>query len=143
MESSMPKLEPHPHPAIPEMLRISAETGWPITFATDLLVHDMREMRRVDPRFPFAWVLGNRGTYVLWTTTDWARSGARSTAESAEEAVCGDSAGLWFRWDGVSFSRSTRAEVVGWLESVDPDAEAETCVVTAGRLVRRPSHRMT
>jgi hypothetical protein len=85
-------------------LLVEAErVGWPERFQTDLTEHDQRTLAERRPTDPFAWVLSNGATYLVFPSAvpidgagTYAHRRPRACAESFGRENC-----RWYWWDGA------------------------------------------
>lgn len=85
--------------------------GWPKKFTRDLTTHDQNSLSSRDPSLPFAWVLGEGGTHLMFPE----KKGTLLTGKvplrqsDLESAIgCGEPV-RWFWWDGLVL-----IEVASW-----------------------------
>jgi hypothetical protein len=86
------------------LLAEAERVGWPERFRTDLTEHDRLELSRHEPTEPFAWVLSDGATYLVFPS----RAPIDGAGHYAHEcpAFCESSFGRencrFYWWDGLA-----------------------------------------
>jgi hypothetical protein len=101
------------HPAWPALLSVAREAGWPVTFASDLFVHDRNALSDVDPTHPFLWSIGETGTQIDWLATTRAYRTEHDAKEHVIYLECYRP--RMYHWDGATLRACTRFDAIGVL----------------------------